>query len=156
MTNTYFLPGLQANWRPTGPCTSLCATSPSPGTTWAPPRRRVWPSAMRWAAIARYNAESVKVQGDGVECVYSWPSRNFSAWYPSLVFFRGPQITHCSSIPCMISAPNECLWTDWVIERKVSGQQAKHFACIKRSDGSCAWYRGAAPPKKDFLDIEDP
>ncbi|KAF7667972.1 hypothetical protein LDENG_00038580 [Lucifuga dentata] len=66
------------------------------------------------------------------------------------------KITRCSSIPCMISTPEECLWTDWVIEKKVSGQQAKHFACIKRSDGSCAWYRGAAPPKKDFMDIEDP
>eukprot|EP00069_Balaena_mysticetus_P004017 bmy_17065T0 len=34
--------------------------------------------------------------------------------------------------------------------------KAKFFACIKRSDGSCAWYRGAAPPKQEFLDIEDP
>lgn len=67
-----------------------------------------------------------------------------------------PQITHCTSIPCMISSPAECLWTDWVMEKTVNGEQAKHFACIKRSDDSCAWYRGAAPPKKDFLDIEDP
>uniref|UniRef100_A0A3B4UDH8 Metalloproteinase inhibitor 2 n=1 Tax=Seriola dumerili TaxID=41447 RepID=A0A3B4UDH8_SERDU len=66
------------------------------------------------------------------------------------------KITHCTSIPCMISSPAECLWTDWVIEKTVNGEQAKHFACVKRSDDSCAWYRGAAPPKKDFLDIEDP
>ncbi|XP_056144558.1 metalloproteinase inhibitor 2b [Lampris incognitus] len=66
------------------------------------------------------------------------------------------KITRCASIPCMISTPEECLWTDWVIEMSMSGPQAKHFACIKRSDGSCAWYRGAAPPKKDFLDIKDP
>ncbi|KAM9844232.1 metalloproteinase inhibitor 2b [Aulostomus maculatus] len=66
------------------------------------------------------------------------------------------KITRCTSIPCMISGPNDCLWTDWVIEKTVNGEQAKHFACIKRSDDSCAWYRGAAPPKKDFLDIEDP
>ncbi|KAM6904483.1 metalloproteinase inhibitor 2b [Xenentodon cancila] len=66
------------------------------------------------------------------------------------------KITRCTSIPCMISSPTECLWTDWVIEKTVNGEQAKHYACIKRSDDSCAWYRGSAPPKKDFLDIEDP
>ncbi|KAM3597619.1 uncharacterized protein V6R79_006960 [Siganus canaliculatus] len=66
------------------------------------------------------------------------------------------KITRCTSVPCMISSPAECLWTDWVMEKTVDGEQAKHFACIKRSDNSCAWYRGAAPPKKDFLDIEDP
>ncbi|CAG5897824.1 unnamed protein product [Menidia menidia] len=66
------------------------------------------------------------------------------------------KITRCTSIPCILSSPAECLWTDWVIEKMVNGEQAKHFACIKRSDDSCAWYRGSAPPKKDFLDIEDP
>ncbi|KAM6913765.1 metalloproteinase inhibitor 2-like [Lycodopsis pacificus] len=66
------------------------------------------------------------------------------------------KITRCTVIPCMISSPAECLWTDWVIEKMVNGGQAKHFACIKRSDDSCAWYRGAALPKRDFLDIEDP
>ncbi|XP_074512694.1 metalloproteinase inhibitor 2b [Sebastes fasciatus] len=68
----------------------------------------------------------------------------------------GCKISPCISIPCMISSPAECLWTDLVIEKKVSGAQAKHFACIKRSDDSCAWYRGAALPKQDFLDIQDP
>lgn len=66
------------------------------------------------------------------------------------------KITRCTSVPCMISSPTECLWTDWIIEKLVNGEQAKHFACIKRSDDSCAWYRGAAAPKKDFLDILDP
>uniref|UniRef100_A0A8C7QBU1 Metalloproteinase inhibitor 2 n=1 Tax=Oncorhynchus mykiss TaxID=8022 RepID=A0A8C7QBU1_ONCMY len=65
-------------------------------------------------------------------------------------------IIRCTSIPCTISAPEECLWTDWVMEKSHSGPQAQHFACINRSDGSCAWYRGIAPPKKEFLDIEDP
>ncbi|KAJ7315900.1 hypothetical protein JRQ81_002062 [Phrynocephalus forsythii] len=51
---------------------------------------------------------------------------------------------------------DECLWTDWVTEKNINGRQAKHYACIKRSDGSCAWYRGVAPPKQEFLDIEDP
>uniref|UniRef100_A0A8K9VEI4 Metalloproteinase inhibitor 2 n=1 Tax=Oncorhynchus mykiss TaxID=8022 RepID=A0A8K9VEI4_ONCMY len=66
------------------------------------------------------------------------------------------KIIRCTSIPCTISAPEECLWTDWVMEKSHSGPQAQHFACINRSDGSCAWYRGIAPPKKEFLDIEDP
>ncbi|XP_036407822.1 metalloproteinase inhibitor 2-like [Megalops cyprinoides] len=66
------------------------------------------------------------------------------------------KITRCPSLPCLISAPEECLWTDWVMEKSISGRQANHYACIKRSDGSCAWYRGVAPPKKEFLDIEDP
>ncbi|XP_007556399.1 metalloproteinase inhibitor 2-like [Poecilia latipinna] len=66
------------------------------------------------------------------------------------------RIIRCTSIPCMINSPTECLWTDWVIEKTVNGEQAKHFACIKRNDDSCAWYRGSVPPRKDFLDIEDP
>ncbi|MEQ2271798.1 Metalloproteinase inhibitor 2 [Xenotaenia resolanae] len=66
------------------------------------------------------------------------------------------RITRCTSIPCMISSPAECLWTDWVMEKTVNGEQAKHYACIKRNDDSCAWYRGSVPPRKDFLDIEDP
>ncbi|KAL7989532.1 hypothetical protein Chor_012198 [Crotalus horridus] len=65
-------------------------------------------------------------------------------------------ISRCPFIPCYVSAQDECLWTDWVTEKNINGRQAKHYACIKRSDGSCAWYRGVAPPKQEFLDIEDP
>ncbi|XP_023659450.1 metalloproteinase inhibitor 2-like [Paramormyrops kingsleyae] len=68
----------------------------------------------------------------------------------------GCKITRCISLPCTISTPEECLWTDWLMEKTVSGDQAKHYSCIKRSDGSCSWYRGMAPPKTDFLDVEDP
>ncbi|XP_036123923.1 metalloproteinase inhibitor 2 isoform X2 [Molossus molossus] len=66
------------------------------------------------------------------------------------------KITRCPMIPCYISSVDECLWMDWVTEKSINGHQAKFFACIKRNDGSCAWYRGAAPPKQEFLDIEDP
>ncbi|NXA42871.1 TIMP2 inhibitor, partial [Eudromia elegans] len=67
------------------------------------------------------------------------------------------KISRCLSIPCFVSSSDECLWTDWAMEKNnVDGRQAKHYACIKRSDGSCAWYRGAAPPKQEFLDMEDP
>ncbi|KAF7247426.1 Metalloproteinase inhibitor 2 [Varanus komodoensis] len=48
-------------------------------------------------------------------------------------------ISRCPSIPCYVSAQDECLWTDWVTEKNINGRQAKHYACIKRSDGSCAW-----------------
>lgn len=66
------------------------------------------------------------------------------------------KIIHCTSIPCMTNSPAECLWLDWILEKTVNGEQAKHFSCIKRSDDSCAWYRGSTPPRKDFMDIEDP
>ncbi|KAJ8283174.1 hypothetical protein COCON_G00020240 [Conger conger] len=66
------------------------------------------------------------------------------------------KISQCRSVPCSVGGVQECLWTDWVLERQVSGRQAQHYACIKRNDGSCAWYRGFSSPKKEFLDIEDP
>ncbi|XP_067860127.1 metalloproteinase inhibitor 2a [Heptranchias perlo] len=66
------------------------------------------------------------------------------------------KIVRCPSIPCYITSRSECLWTDWVTEKSIYGRQAKHYACVKRSDDSCAWYRGVAQPKKEFLDVEDP
>ncbi|CAM4421478.1 hypothetical protein PO909_002329 [Leuciscus waleckii] len=66
------------------------------------------------------------------------------------------KVVQCSSIPCSISEPTECLWTDWIVEGTVQGTQAQLYTCVKRNDSSCAWYRGSAPPKKDFMDIEDP
>lgn len=66
------------------------------------------------------------------------------------------QIVRCPSLPCEISAPEECLWTDLMIEKQVHGRQANHYACVKRADGSCSWYRGVASPKKEFLDADDP
>uniref|UniRef100_A0A8D2PZJ2 Metalloproteinase inhibitor 4 n=1 Tax=Zosterops lateralis melanops TaxID=1220523 RepID=A0A8D2PZJ2_ZOSLA len=68
----------------------------------------------------------------------------------------GCKITTCYMVPCSITAPNECLWTDWLIERRLYGHQARHYACIKRSDGTCSWYRGGPPPEKEFIDISEP
>ncbi|XP_061830498.1 metalloproteinase inhibitor 2-like [Nerophis lumbriciformis] len=45
------------------------------------------------------------------------------------------KITRCSSVPCGIGSPTECLWTNTIDE------QDKQSACIKKSDGSCSWYR---------------
>ncbi|XP_056117924.1 metalloproteinase inhibitor 2b [Rhinichthys klamathensis goyatoka] len=66
------------------------------------------------------------------------------------------KVVQCSGVPCSISGPTECLWTDWVVEGTVQGTQAQLYTCVKRNDSSCAWYRGFAPPKKDFMDIEEP
>ncbi|XP_022527161.2 metalloproteinase inhibitor 2b [Astyanax mexicanus] len=66
------------------------------------------------------------------------------------------RIVRCASVPCAVNDPVECLWTDWITESTVAGPQTQHYTCIKRNDNSCAWYRGAAPPKTDFMDIEDP
>ncbi|KAK5914021.1 hypothetical protein CgunFtcFv8_008489 [Champsocephalus gunnari] len=52
----------------------------------------------------------------------------------------GCKITLCTSISCMVSRPAECLW---MIENEIYGELAKHLACIKRSDDSCAWYSGS-------------
>ncbi|XP_041719694.1 metalloproteinase inhibitor 2-like [Coregonus clupeaformis] len=57
-------------------------------------------------------------------------------------------IIPCSSLPCPVSTPDECLWTDLLLADGQSGPQAKYFACLKRSDGSCTWYRGVAPSNK--------
>ncbi|XP_071250699.1 metalloproteinase inhibitor 2-like [Salvelinus alpinus] len=48
-------------------------------------------------------------------------------------------IIRCSSLPCPVSAPDECLWTDWLLADGQSGPQAKYSACLKGSDGSCSW-----------------
>ncbi|KAM9102176.1 metalloproteinase inhibitor 4 [Antechinus flavipes] len=66
------------------------------------------------------------------------------------------KIITCYTVPCSISGPNECLWTDWLIERKLYGHQAQHYACVKRSDGTCGWYRAGLPPEKEFIDISEP
>ncbi|KAM9471701.1 metalloproteinase inhibitor 2-like [Salvelinus alpinus] len=56
-------------------------------------------------------------------------------------------IIRCSSLPCPVSAPDECLWTDLLLPDGQSGPQAKYSACLKMREWSCAWYR-MAPSKK--------
>ncbi|XP_076865857.1 metalloproteinase inhibitor 4-like [Brachyhypopomus gauderio] len=65
-------------------------------------------------------------------------------------------ISTCYTAPCCATSENECLWTDWLVDNKLSVQQARQYACIKRTDGSCSWYRGSAGPDKDFTDASDP
>ncbi|XP_061892581.1 metalloproteinase inhibitor 2-like [Entelurus aequoreus] len=47
------------------------------------------------------------------------------------------KITRCIDVPCRAS-PNECLWTDLLTGNLGNDEQC---ACIKKSDGSCAWYQ---------------
>lgn len=68
----------------------------------------------------------------------------------------GCQITTCYTLPCTISARNECLWTDWLLERKLYGYQAQHYVCLKHVDGTCRWYQGRLPLRKEFVDIIQP
>nr|XP_057905845.1 metalloproteinase inhibitor 2-like [Doryrhamphus excisus] len=63
------------------------------------------------------------------------------------------QITHCYAFPCKLSRPAECLWTDFVTKLG-NREQARHFACVKRSHGYCAWYRGTLFPKKGYMDTK--
>lgn len=67
-----------------------------------------------------------------------------------------PQINTCYTVPCASTGENECLWTDWLLDNSLNGEQARQYACIRRSDTTCSWYRGGPPPEKDFLDMTDP
>uniref|UniRef100_A0A3P8S447 Metalloproteinase inhibitor 4 n=1 Tax=Amphiprion percula TaxID=161767 RepID=A0A3P8S447_AMPPE len=66
------------------------------------------------------------------------------------------RINTCYTVPCASTGDNECLWTDWLLDNSLNGEQARQYACIRRSDTTCSWYRGGPPPEKDFLDMTDP
>nr|XP_023660733.1 metalloproteinase inhibitor 4-like [Paramormyrops kingsleyae] len=66
------------------------------------------------------------------------------------------KISTCHTLPCTANVEKECLWTDWLLEDKLAGEQVRNSACIRRSDGSCSWYRGAPALEKNFLDMNDP
>ncbi|XP_061829381.1 metalloproteinase inhibitor 2-like [Nerophis lumbriciformis] len=51
------------------------------------------------------------------------------------------KITRCLAVPCRASGTNECLWTDLLTGNLGNDEQC---ACIKKSDGSCAWYQEGA------------
>ncbi|XP_038842416.1 metalloproteinase inhibitor 2-like [Salvelinus namaycush] len=52
------------------------------------------------------------------------------------------KIFPCTSLPCPIITSDACLWTD------LGTDNGQNLACIKRRDGSCAWYKGLVLPKK--------
>lgn len=57
----------------------------------------------------------------------------------------GCQITTCYTVPCTISAPNEWLWTDWLLERKLTGAEAQHYVCMSMLMAPVAGTRDACP-----------
>lgn len=66
------------------------------------------------------------------------------------------QISTCHTLPCTANVEKECLWTDWLLEDKLAGEQVRNSACIRRLDGSCSWYRGAPALEENFLHMNDP
>ncbi|KAG5209490.1 hypothetical protein JEQ12_017055 [Ovis aries] len=44
----------------------------------------------------------------------------------------------------------------WLLERKLYGYQAQHYVCMKHVDGTCSWYQGCLPLRKEFVDIIQP
>uniref|UniRef100_A0A3Q2YCJ4 TIMP metallopeptidase inhibitor 4 n=1 Tax=Hippocampus comes TaxID=109280 RepID=A0A3Q2YCJ4_HIPCM len=55
------------------------------------------------------------------------------------------RINVCYTVPCASTGENECLWTDWLLDNSLNGEQARQYACIRRSDTTCGWYRGGHP-----------
>ncbi|XP_057673630.1 metalloproteinase inhibitor 2-like [Corythoichthys intestinalis] len=57
------------------------------------------------------------------------------------------KIEPCYSLPCDVSGPNVCRWTDFLpgVHR---GNQTQNYACVRRRDDTCAWYKGRTSPVK--------
>ncbi|XP_077414190.1 metalloproteinase inhibitor 2-like [Vanacampus margaritifer] len=46
------------------------------------------------------------------------------------------KITRCPSSTCAMSSPTECFWTNILMEKLY-----QHYACFKKGNGSCSWYK---------------
>uniref|UniRef100_A0A8D2DNT4 Metalloproteinase inhibitor 4 n=1 Tax=Sciurus vulgaris TaxID=55149 RepID=A0A8D2DNT4_SCIVU len=69
----------------------------------------------------------------------------------------GCKITTCYSADCTNLIRNECLWTDWLLERTLYGNQAQHFICKKNADSTCSWQLVHHHPlRKALVDIIQP
>uniref|UniRef100_A0A8K9VCY6 Metalloproteinase inhibitor 2 n=1 Tax=Oncorhynchus mykiss TaxID=8022 RepID=A0A8K9VCY6_ONCMY len=80
-------------------------------------------------------------------CGYNPPWEDLSAAQKNSLTHRYQsgcdcKIIHCTSLPCPISTSDTCLWT------YLGTDNGQNLACIKRQDGSCAWYKGIGLPKK--------
>ncbi|KAK6312361.1 hypothetical protein J4Q44_G00180250 [Coregonus suidteri] len=72
------------------------------------------------------------------QCGYNMPWEDLSATQKKCLTRRyqsgcNCKIIRCTSLPCPISTPEECLWMD------LGTDNGQNLACIKRRDGSCAW-----------------
>ncbi|XP_061430518.1 metalloproteinase inhibitor 3-like [Lethenteron reissneri] len=67
------------------------------------------------------------------------------------------KIRECRSLPCGEGSADECVWTDRVARGTHAGHQAKHYACVRRGDGPCGWYKGGlAPPNTELCEGASP
>uniref|UniRef100_A0A3Q2YE67 Metalloproteinase inhibitor 4 n=1 Tax=Hippocampus comes TaxID=109280 RepID=A0A3Q2YE67_HIPCM len=39
------------------------------------------------------------------------------------------RINVCYTVPCASTGENECLWTDWLLDNSLNGEQARQYAC---------------------------
>lgn len=51
----------------------------------------------------------------------------------------GCTIISCRSLPCGLTADDQCLWSDGLFYRDWVGTQTKRFACLPRRSGFCHW-----------------
>ncbi|XP_067880297.1 metalloproteinase inhibitor 2-like [Heterodontus francisci] len=64
-------------------------------------------------------------------------------------------IIPCLSLPCSLSADNQCLWTDGILNGKWEGAQSQRYACSMKPSGMCQWDTGKIPRSRSFLRSEN-
>ncbi|XP_078061825.1 metalloproteinase inhibitor 4-like [Mustelus asterias] len=45
----------------------------------------------------------------------------------------------CLSLPCGVTADNQCLWTDGILTGNWNGTQSQRFTCSMKDSGLCRW-----------------
>uniref|UniRef100_A0A8K9X9E0 Tissue inhibitor of metalloproteinases 2 n=1 Tax=Oncorhynchus mykiss TaxID=8022 RepID=A0A8K9X9E0_ONCMY len=84
-------------------------------------------------------------------CGYNPPWEDLSAAQKNSLTHRYQSGCDCKVCVCAgnysnyyipVYTSDTCLWTD------LGTDNGQNLACIKRQDGSCAWYKGIALPKK--------
>lgn len=65
------------------------------------------------------------------------------------------RIIPCLTLPCSITAENQCLWTDGIIDGKWVGAQSQLLTCSMKSSGLCRWESGKRKRAKSFIQSEN-
>ncbi|XP_051905558.1 metalloproteinase inhibitor 2-like [Hippocampus zosterae] len=80
-------------------------------------------------------------------CDIHQPWKDLSIMRKHLLYHYGEgcdcTIKSCISFPCCMTSLTECLWTDFLPGKLGNRDQAQNYACVKKSDGCCAWDRPA-------------
>ncbi|KPP67205.1 metalloproteinase inhibitor 3-like [Scleropages formosus] len=66
------------------------------------------------------------------------------------------RIKTCHSLPCFVTSKSECLWTDMISHFEAPGFQSRHYACVRKKEGYCSWYRGVSSYNKTMSNATDP